>query len=170
MKNYARVINDIAVDISSDPSRDYHPTLAEQFIEVPKEVSYRWTLVKGVWTKPAPIFTEIPAANNDPIPTPNPIPPTPVPVSDQADRRITRLAFLQRFTLTERLGIRAARTSDPMIDDFLIMTEAATFIDLSREDTTQALGYLMSKGLLTTERVASILSTDVKVIERPEGM
>lgn len=36
--NFARIINDTAVDVSTDPTNSFHPTIAADFIEVPDDV------------------------------------------------------------------------------------------------------------------------------------
>ncbi|NRA52376.1 MAG: hypothetical protein HRU12_24885, partial [Phaeodactylibacter sp.] len=61
--------------------------------------------IQGVWVDPAP---EVP------------------------DMRITKLAFKNRMTSAERIAIRAAATTDPVIFDFMDLVSDATYIDLSR--------------------------------------
>lgn len=76
-------------------------------------------------------------------------------------QRITRLAFMQRFTQPERLAIRQAAKTEPEIEDYLAMVDAATFIDLTRADTIASVNALASAGLLTTERAAEIVASPV---------
>lgn len=42
MKNYARIVDNVAVDVSSDPAAHFHPALATLFVEVPSEVRPGW--------------------------------------------------------------------------------------------------------------------------------
>lgn len=54
MANYARIINDVAVDVSSDPAKFFHPVVAAEFQAVPDEVQQGWTRIDGTWTAPEP--------------------------------------------------------------------------------------------------------------------
>lgn len=42
MKNYARIVDNVAVDVSSDPAAHFHPELVTLFVEVPSEVRPGW--------------------------------------------------------------------------------------------------------------------------------
>ena len=64
---YARIINDVAVDVSAAPMDEFHPLLAAEFESVPDEVEHGWRLDDGVWTAPPPV----------PAPPPSP-PPAPI--------------------------------------------------------------------------------------------
>lgn len=152
MANFARIIDAVAVDVSTDPTNSFHPTIAADFVEVPHEVRHGWRLADGVWTPPP---------EPEPVPTPEPEP-EPAP-----DLRITRLAFLNRFLMEERIGIRAAATSDYVVQDFLALVDAATFIDLSRPDTNQGVRFLASKNLISQSRGDEILTTPINPMERP---
>jgi len=93
---------------------------------------------------------------------PDPLPP--------GDMRVTRLAFLQRFTLQERMTVRAARSTDPVVEDFMAMVDAATFIDLARPDTEDGVGYLVTKNHITADRAGVVLTAPVQDNERPQGL
>ena len=157
MKKFARIDNNVALEVLTPPegfglSDCLHPDIAAQFSEVPVEVTPGSTRNSdGSW--------EI-------APAPEP----PEPIVEQEDKRITCLAFLQRFTLAERMAIRAARAADGVVDDFMGMVDAATYIDLDREDTEQGVGYLVTKGHVTAERAEAILTAPVQPIERPQGL
>lgn len=58
--NYARVVNDVAVDVYADPYQRFHPDLASQFVEVPLEVEAGWILVDGTWSAPPKPEPELP--------------------------------------------------------------------------------------------------------------
>jgi len=81
-------------------------------------------------------------------------------------KRITKLAMRQRFTIPELIGILEASKTDPMIEVLLGNMQVATFIDLSRTDTIQGLGYLMQQGLITAQRMGEILNNPIQAIER----
>lgn len=55
MTNFARVIDNTAVDVSTSPMDEYHPDLAAQFVEVPDTVERGWVLVKKSWKAPTPV-------------------------------------------------------------------------------------------------------------------
>ncbi|MGZ4953584.1 MAG: hypothetical protein ACXV8Q_00610 [Methylobacter sp.] len=52
MTNFARIINNVAVDVSINPVEQFHPDIAAQFEPVPVEVQAGWHLVGSVWTAP----------------------------------------------------------------------------------------------------------------------
>lgn len=87
---------------------------------------------------------------------PQPVPePLPEPVTSTT---MTKLTFLRRFTQAERLAIRAAKASDPIIEDADALMQLAEEIDVTDPDTVQYVGYLATKGYVDTSRVASILA------------
>lgn len=71
-------------------------------------------------------------------------------------REISALAFKQRLTPQERIAIRAASATDPIITDFLDLLGQAILIDLDHADTVNGLAYLVSIDLLSAERAAEI--------------
>jgi len=52
MANFARIIDNVAVDVSTDPENSFHPNIAAQFVSVPANVSNGWVLVDDVWVQP----------------------------------------------------------------------------------------------------------------------
>ena len=50
--NYARIVDDIAVDVSTDPKQHFHQDLACHFIEVPDEVRPGWRRNADEWQAP----------------------------------------------------------------------------------------------------------------------
>lgn len=139
MTNYARIINNVAVDVSSNPAEQFHPSIAEQFEPVPDAVQPGWRLVDGTWKAP------------EPAPQPEPAPVYP---------QVSPVQFTLLFTSPERVAIKAARTTDLVIDDFFDIVEdpRLTFVDLGLQSTQDALSYLVSVGLLTAERREQILT------------
>ncbi len=71
---------------------------------------------------------------------------------------LTRLEFMQRFTLQERKDIRTAAKSNKDVEDMMQMLEIASFIDVNRADTIAMVNALESAGLLVSGRAAQILS------------
>jgi hypothetical protein len=80
----------------------------------------------------------------------------PVPVQ-LPKQPLTKLQFLERFTAQQRIAIRAARTSDPVIDDALQLLDLAENVQTDRADTQAWVQYLVVKGLLTADNASAIL-------------
>lgn len=155
MKAVARIQGDMAIEVVNIPDdltiEDmFHPDIAAQFVPVPYGIASGATRHEGEWTNPVHI---------------PPQPPAPEPAAP--NKRMTKLAFLQRFTLDERMAFHAATGTDPIAADFLMMVNAASFIDLERDDTESGVGYLVSKGIITTARAKAILTDEVLQAERP---
>lgn len=72
---------------------------------------------------------------------------------------ITKLAMRERFTITELTYIMAAAATNFTLQAMLGNQQVATFIDLSRSDTIAGVGYLVSLGLITSDRATTILTT-----------
>lgn len=69
---------------------------------------------------------------------------------------LTHLQFMTRFTLEERLAIRAAAKIDPVIDDFLELLKISDYIYPMHKMTQAGLQYMVSQGLLTAERANEV--------------
>lgn len=107
----------------------------------------------------------------DEYPTP---PPAPAPVQT---RHITRLAFRNRFTQTEKIGIEIAQLDNPAATMQQRAQAAAlrasqadlavsTFIDLDRADTRAGVQMLEAAGLLGAGRALEILDAEIQPHER----
>ena len=99
--------------------------------------------------------------------------------SDVKDSRITRLAFLDRFTEDEYATLDimsidnpsediSTRTSKAKLRLYLEKVRSATYIDLSREDTIDGVNALVPFGVITEERALEILTDEILEEERPE--
>jgi hypothetical protein len=139
------VIRDVC---SGDPNDLYRPEIAALYnTDVPDEAENGdgWvglTLVKRTAPEPAP-----------------------VPASQHVQRpKVSPVEFKLLFTPQERVAIKAARASDPVIEDFMEIVEdpRLTYVDLNLKSTQDALGYLVSKGILTDERKAQILEGNLQ--------
>lgn len=137
--NYARVINNIAVDVSSDPQNSFHPDIAREFEPVPDNVKQGWVRTDGQWAPP------------EPAPQPEPEPTYP---------QLARVQFKMLFTSQERIAIKNARATDEVLDDFYDLLEdpQLTYVDLSLQSNRDAVGYLAQQGHIAPERVPEILS------------
>lgn len=140
MANFARIINDVAVDVSSNPADGFHPSIAAEFEPVPDDVQVGWVRSEdGEWDAPTP--------TPEPEPTPAEHP------------KVSPVEFKLLFTSQERVAIKAARATDPVIDDFYDIVEdpRLTFVDLGLQSTQDALDYMVSTNLLTEDRKIEIL-------------
>lgn len=72
------------------------------------------------------------------------------------EARLTRVQFMQRFTTPERIAIRTARATDPVVEDFMQMVELAEYISNQDPNLEPGLGYLAQQGLITSDRIAEI--------------
>lgn len=69
---------------------------------------------------------------------------------------VTKLTFLNRLTVPERLAIRAS--TDPVVNDIIKLLEVADFVDTTDISTIQGVNYLALVGLLEPARVAEMLA------------
>lgn len=140
--NFARIINNVAVDVSAAPQEQFHPDIAKDFVEVPDAVQTGWVRVDGNWQAPETVQPE---------------PETPVLT---AAPTVSPVEFMLLFTSPERVAIKAARPTDPVIDDFfdLIEDPRLTEIRLDAQSTLDALDYFVGKKMIATARKNQILS------------
>jgi len=73
---------------------------------------------------------------------------------------ISPVQFKLLFTSEERVSIKSARTSDPVIDDFfdIIDDPRLSEVNLQLNSTIDALSYFVTKKLITEERKNQILN------------
>lgn len=94
------------------------------------------------------------------------------------DTRLTRLAFRNRFTQSEKVMLELAGVDDPTapmaqrqqaaaIRVHLADVAASTFVDLGRADTRAGVQSLEAAGLLAPGRALQILDAPVQPHERP---
>lgn len=86
--------------------------------------------------------------------------------------RITRLAFLSRFTdaeaITLDLASQGATVEAATMRRYLSKVNAATFIDLSRPDTRGGVEALEAAGILAAGRALEILDAPIQLEEVPQ--
>lgn len=110
--NYARILDNIAVEIANDPASQFHPDIAAQFVEVPGEVLVGWLLSDdGAWSAPVAV---------DPQPEPEL---KPVVVST--------VHFKLLFTAVERITLRKLREADPGVDDFFDIIDDPRLVEVN---------------------------------------
>ena len=94
------------------------------------------------------------------------------------DTRITRLAFRNRFTQSEKVALELAALDDPAatlaqrqqaaaIRVHLADVSASTFVDLGHDDTRAGVQALKAGGLIGVGRALQILDAPVEAHERP---
>lgn len=140
-KRYAIIVNDIVSNIAVSES-----ALSSNWIEILENqacsIGWRYEDGEFIYAEPEPVIEPI---------------------------RITKLAFKQRLTQTERIAIRAAASSNPVVYDFLDILDSATFVDLQRQDTIDGINAMESAGLLAVGRATEILNAPVQDHERFNG-
>ena len=139
MANFARVINNIAVDVSTAPTNQFHPDIAREFEQVPDEVQAGWIRTEGEWSAP--------------VPTPQPDPEPTYP-------KVTPVQFKLLFTSPERVAIKAARATAPVVDDLweLVEDQRMEYVDFGLKSVRDSIEYLATARLIAPERVGEIIS------------
>ena len=82
-------------------------------------------------------------------------------VPEDAERNISGVQYLRRFTQPERIAILAAATQSAVIDDYLKLLDATIaqggIINLNDPDTVFAVNMLEQAGLIAAGRAAEVL-------------
>jgi hypothetical protein len=139
MSKFAKVVNDTVIEVLDTLEGRIHPALHGEYLQVPDAVEPGFVKTGRKFEAPVPVAAAAPP------------PPEPVTV-------ISRLNFLRRFTRAERIALRAAETTDPVVSDFLLMLTLAEDVDLTSPDVTEGLVYLEANGFVTAERGDAIRS------------
>lgn len=90
----------------------------------------------------------------------------------QTNTKLTQLGFLNRFTDAEAIAIDLAsidnpsgtaleRTNSAAIRRYLAKINAATYVDVTRQDTIDGINALSALGYVNIERIPEILSTNI---------
>lgn len=141
---YARIINDIAVDVREEhPENFFTPNVVAEFVEVPLIVEDQWILKDGTWE--APII-------------PDPVIQVPlIPI-------ISPVEFKLLFTPQERMAIIAERANDLILNDLFSILDDVRLkeVNLNLESNKALMDYLEGKGLITADRKAEILTGVMK--------
>lgn len=138
---WARIENDTAIEVTDiDPAGRYAPSLI--WHEVPDDVVANSKLVDGEWVHP-PAVEIVPA---EPEPSPLPL--------------LSPVEFKLLFTAEERIAIRSAKDSDPVVFDMwdILDDPRLTQVDRNLQSTKDSILYLVSAGFLTAERGDEIIS------------
>ena len=71
---------------------------------------------------------------------------------------LTKLEYLRRFTVDERVAIRAAAAQNAVLADYLQLMELAQDINTGDPDTVAAVTMLEQAGLIATGRANEVLN------------
>lgn len=138
---YVRVVDEVAVDVSADPAKEFHVSLAAEFEAVPvsDDVSPGWRRQAGVWMPPEVVHVVSPA-----------------PAADA--RLISPIDFMLRLPATTRVAIRAS--TDPVVQDWLRLLDDPRLLalDMNATATLSVVDYLQTKGLLSLEDATVLLA------------
>ena len=155
MKKYARIIDGIVVELFNIPDEFaitdcFVEEIANQCVECPETITVGSTLSStGDWT----IVTDATQQAENST--------QPVLQLQSSDNpvRISPIEFKLLFTAPERVAIKTAAITDDLVEDFLSIIDDArlTNVDLSLKSTIDALTYLESIQLITSDRKAEIL-------------
>ena len=80
------------------------------------------------------------------------------PADEPVSRTLTKLEYLRRFTVEERVAIRAASEQNPVLADYLQLMELAQEINTGDPDTIAAVTMLEQVGLLAEGRAQEVLN------------
>ena len=142
----AWIENEIIRDIcQGNPDELYHPDIAKFYdTDVPDEAENGDGWVNGQLVKPEP---------------PAPVEP---PEPEVVYAKVSPIEFKLLFTSPERVAIKTARQTDPIVDDFFDLVEdpRLTQVDLGLKSTHDALDYLTAQGLLADGRKVQILANE----------
>lgn len=148
---YAWIENAVIRDVCNGaPDELYHPDIAKHYdTQVPDEA------INGDGWDGVKLVKLVKYVLSDNIPLPQ-------------MWRITQISpveFKLRFTAQERIAMRAARPTDPGVDDLFDIIEdpRLTTVDLELAATKEAVAYLVLKGYVVQARVNTILQTDFPI-------
>ena len=80
------------------------------------------------------------------------------PVLPSGPRTMTKLEYLRRFAVEERVAIRAAATQNAVLADYLQLMELAQDINTGDADTIAAVTMLEQAGLIAAGRANEVLN------------
>lgn len=190
MTTYARIVNDTAVDVSTNPSAQFAPAVAAQFVVVPDGVAPQWvrlaeivneaTTANTVWKPPGTYVEEYLTGKFRYATRAVPAKPTFGALSPTRPRLVARYSFRQRFTLSEKVALElaavdvaTASTPQRQLAAALRANMAdqrdASYIDLDLPATRAGVQSLEDAGLIAPGRTVQIIDAPVQDFERYTG-
>ncbi len=138
MPNWIRLENDLVVETTdTDPKGRFHPDL-------------KWT--KAATSVLAGMVKQVDGSYATPEPAPENAAPLLQPPSP-----LTKLAFMNQFTMDELAAIYTAAKTEVMVEVFLDKLKLAEHVDVTDPQTIGGLQALVASGLLTEARVQEVL-------------
>jgi hypothetical protein len=126
MSNFARIIDNVAVDVSVDPQNSFHPDIAVEFVAVPDDVQVGWVKdAAGKWNAPAP---------------------APVPVAAVTYPKVGPIHFQMLFTPEEAITADGLKATDKVLASFwkLIDDPRTDVVDLGLQSVQSAIEYTLT--------------------------
>lgn len=126
MTNLARIINNVAVDVSPDPENQFHPSIAAEFVPVPDTVGPGWVKgADGKWSAPV---------------TPEPSPAAIV------YPKVGPIHFQMLFTPEESVAADELKATDKILASFwkLIDDPRTDAVDLGLQSVQNAIEYTLN--------------------------
>lgn len=141
----AWIENDIIRDVCpGNPAECYTPDIAAHYsTEVPDEVQNGWIKDGDTWVAP---------------PQPEPVPEPPQP--EKIYPKVSPVEFKLLFTSAERIAIKTARLTNPILEDAFEILEDTRLkeVDLGIKSNQELIAYMVTLGLLTQVRADQIIS------------
>jgi hypothetical protein len=139
MPNWIRIDNDQVVETTdSDPKGRFHPDL-------------KW--IKAAVSVQAGMVKQADGS----FAFPEPAPENTIAVGQLPATPLTKLAFMNRFTMEELVAIYTAAKTEVLVEVFLDKLKLAEHVDVTDPQTIAGLQALAASGLLTETRVQEIL-------------
>lgn len=138
---FARVVDGKIYDIcDGNPSEYFHPDVAQFYTEeIADDVEVGAEYNGSKWVNPLPIENIL---------------------AYVAPLKLEPSIFMMTFTLSERLALKAAKSTDATVSDFfdIVDDQRLKEVDLAIPYYAQALDYFIENNFLQAERKAQILS------------
>ena len=139
MPNWIRLDNNRVVETTdTDPKGRFHPDL-------------KW--IKAATSVEAGMVKQADGSYAFPVPAAENIAPT----TQASITPLTKLAFMNRFTMEELAAIYTAAKTEVMVEVFLDKLKLAEHVDVTDPQTRAGLQALAASGLLTEARVQEVL-------------
>ena len=139
MPNWIRLDNDRVVETTdTDPKGRFHPDL-------------KW--IKAATSVEVGMVKQADGSYAFPEPAPENAPPT----ASTTAMPLTKLAFMNRFTMEELAAIYTAAKTEVLVEVFLDKLKLAEHVDVTDPHTIGGLQALAASGLLTEARVQAVL-------------
>ena len=139
MPNWIRLDNDRVVETTdTDPKGRFHPDL-------------KWTKAS------ASVQAGMVKQADGSFAFPEPAPENVISATLTSATPLTKLAFMNRFTMEELAAIYTAAKTEVMVEVFLDKLKLAEHVDVTDPQTRAGLQALAASGLLTEARVQEVL-------------